>query len=218
MESIHKLAYTSEYVLYIQIHSYKCIYIQILTYTSIYTSSAIYHSSFRLRKRDSVDCLHTQPILVANVDSREELDGRFDVRNGVQPVQDRVEFFSAEMAVQAVRRGEAESSDPIRVIIKDKMYQLIRQIFQMGITLRRWGSGSPLAAVQARSAMESPRFPDRPSLGEFQRNCTRRQCAAANAAAQTVCHAPSSLFGLVAIPIAACCKNIVRIRRCHRLF
>ncbi len=100
------------------------------TYTCIYISSAIYHSCLGRRKRDSVDCLHTQPILMANVDSREELEGRVDVRNGVQPVQDSVEAFCAEMAVRAVGRGEAEISDPIGVIIQDKMNQLIRQILQ----------------------------------------------------------------------------------------
>jgi len=85
---------------------------------------------------------------MANVDSREELEGRVDVRNGVQPVQDSVEAFRAEMAVRAVWRGEAEISDPIGVIIQDKMNQLIRQIMQHRhqaekVWLRQSGGSSP---------------------------------------------------------------------------
>ena len=49
-----------------------------------------------------MNCLHTQPILVTNVDGREELVDSVNVRNGVQPVQYRVEFFCAEIAVRAV--------------------------------------------------------------------------------------------------------------------
>jgi hypothetical protein len=75
-----------------------------------------------------VYCLHTQPILVANVDGREELEGRCNVRNGFQPVKDRVEFFCAEMTVRAVGRGEAERSNPIWVIIQDERHQLVQQI------------------------------------------------------------------------------------------
>ena len=84
------------------IETYTHIYMHIHTYTCIYISSAIYHSCLGRRKRDCVDCLHTPPILMANVDRREELEGRVDVRNGVQPVQDSVEAFRAEMAVRAV--------------------------------------------------------------------------------------------------------------------
>jgi hypothetical protein len=49
-----------------------------------------------------VNGLHTQPILVANVNSREELEGSADIRNGLQPVQHSVEIFCAEMAMRAV--------------------------------------------------------------------------------------------------------------------
>ncbi len=93
-------------------------------------------------------CLHTQPILVANVDCREELEGRFNVRNGFQPVKDRAEFFCVEMTVRAVGRGEAERSDPIWVIIQDEMHQLDWQILQHGrkadkVGLRQTVGGCP---------------------------------------------------------------------------
>ena len=55
---------------------------------NIRTLSYMYHSSFRLWERDSVDCLPAPPFLVANADSREELQNRVNVRNFVQPLQD----------------------------------------------------------------------------------------------------------------------------------
>jgi hypothetical protein len=153
MEYIHTYTYIYIHIhqfnyIYIDIHANTCIYIHIHVYTYIYICCAIYHSSLRPRERDSVYCLHTQPILVANVDGREELEGRFNVRNGFQPVKDRVEFFSAEMAVLAVGKGEAERSDPIWVIIQDKMHQLVRQILQHGrqadkVGLRQTAGGCP---------------------------------------------------------------------------
>ena len=86
------------------IHSYTSVYIHIHTYTYIYycIHTYTYPSKFGLGERDSVNGLHTQPILVANVNSREELEGSADIRNGLQPVQHSVEIFCAEMAMRAV--------------------------------------------------------------------------------------------------------------------
>ena len=53
----------------------------------------MYHPSFRLGERDSMNSLAALPFLVANVDSREELDDPINVRHCYQPLQDRCKMF-----------------------------------------------------------------------------------------------------------------------------
>ncbi len=102
------------------IPTYTCIYLGIDTY-------AIKYLAWRGRlERHGVNGMDATPFLVRNILNTEKLERSVCVRirHILQPLQGRLEVFSAQLAVCAIGRREAETGYPIRVIIYDKMDKL----------------------------------------------------------------------------------------------
>ncbi len=69
--------------------------------------------------------LDATPFLVRNIHSTEKLDKRsVRILHILQPPQGLLEVFTAQLAVCAIGRREAETGYPIRVVIDDKMDKL----------------------------------------------------------------------------------------------
>ncbi len=78
-------------------------------------------------ERHGVNSLDATPFLVRNIHSTEKLERSVCIRHILQPQQGRLEVFTAQLAVGAVGRRDAETGYPIRVIINDKMDKLRRK-------------------------------------------------------------------------------------------
>ena len=85
-----------------------------------------------LLERHGVNGLVATPFPVRNIHSAEKLERSVRIRHIFQPQQGRLEVFTAQLAVGAVGRREAETGYPIRVIIDDKMDKLMRQEMEEG--------------------------------------------------------------------------------------
>ena len=85
-----------------------------------------------LLERHGVNCLAATPFLVMNAHSTEQLERSVRIRHIFQPLQGQLEVFTAQLAVGAIGRREAETGYPIWVIIDNKMDKLMRQIMQEG--------------------------------------------------------------------------------------
>jgi hypothetical protein len=77
-----------------------------------------------LLERHGMNRLDATPFLERNIHSTEKLERSVRIRHILQPPQGRLEVFTAQLAVCAIRRRKAETGYPIRVIIDDKMDKL----------------------------------------------------------------------------------------------
>ena len=184
----------------------------------IHTHAINYLAWRGLLERHGVDCLAATPFLVVNIHSTEKLERSARIRHILQPRQGRLEVLTAQLAVGAVGRREAETGYPLRVIIDDEMDKLKRQEMQEGQLgeeggLRQSSSSMPRKVLHGQAQVSSRCLSAHisPSLYEIQRDGPRGLSAGPQAAAETVCHAPPSLLLLLAVPVPRRHQNVLGI-------
>ena len=131
--------------------------------------------------RHGVHCLAAAPFLVVNIHSTEKLERSARIRHILQPRQGRLEVLTAQLAVGAVGRREAETGYPLRVIIDDEMDKLKRQEMQEGQSgeeggLRQSSSSMPRKVLhgqaQVSQSSSPPCGPSAATPSERPRNLT----------------------------------------------
>ena len=189
----------------------------------IHLYTVIYLAGRGRLERHGVNSLDATPFLVRNIHSTEKLEGSVGIRHNVQPPQGRLEVFTAQLAVGAVGRREAETGYPIRVIIDDKMDNLLRQEQQQGQSgdeggLRQSTSSMPCKVLHGQAQVSERRLFAHigPSLYKVQGDGPWGLSAGPNAAAETVCHAPRSLLLLMAVPVPRRHQYVLGVCRFRR--